>query len=138
MEYMFEGQQGGVTHIEFSKDGKYLYTGGRKVVNDMYMIMTITTTNYITMATTTTMYIIKTAVIIMLAWVGMRYRHTLLFCMVFCSLTFFQLYFPGIIIVFRWLMSNKLFALVLMHITTKWLMPLASQYLLLVLHNVQI
>ena len=31
MQFMFEGQQGGVTHIEFSKDGNYLFTGGRKV-----------------------------------------------------------------------------------------------------------
>ena len=28
---MFEGQQGGVTHIAFSPDGTKLYSGGRKV-----------------------------------------------------------------------------------------------------------
>ncbi|KAL7213182.1 hypothetical protein ACSBR2_015816 [Camellia fascicularis] len=28
--YILHGQQGGVTHVQFSKDGNYLYTGGRK------------------------------------------------------------------------------------------------------------
>ncbi|KAK4746412.1 hypothetical protein SAY87_012724 [Trapa incisa] len=28
--YVLHGQQGGVTHVMFSKDGNYLYTGGRK------------------------------------------------------------------------------------------------------------
>ncbi|XP_056171827.1 uncharacterized protein LOC115693487 isoform X6 [Syzygium oleosum] len=28
--YVLHGQQGGVTHVLFSKDGNYLYTGGRK------------------------------------------------------------------------------------------------------------
>ncbi|KAJ3676678.1 hypothetical protein LUZ60_004090 [Juncus effusus] len=28
--YVLHGQQGGVTHVQFSKDGNYLYTGGRK------------------------------------------------------------------------------------------------------------
>ncbi|KAF7851289.1 hypothetical protein BT93_L4149 [Corymbia citriodora subsp. variegata] len=28
--YILHGQQGGVTHVLFSKDGNYLYTGGRK------------------------------------------------------------------------------------------------------------
>ena len=28
---MFQGQQGGVTHIKFSPDGNKLFTGGRKV-----------------------------------------------------------------------------------------------------------
>ncbi|KAL3740411.1 hypothetical protein ACJRO7_021660 [Eucalyptus globulus] len=28
--YVLRGQQGGVTHVLFSKDGNYLYTGGRK------------------------------------------------------------------------------------------------------------
>ncbi|KAI7756400.1 hypothetical protein M8C21_011640 [Ambrosia artemisiifolia] len=28
--YVLHGQEGGVTHIQFSKDGNYLYTGGRK------------------------------------------------------------------------------------------------------------
>ena len=29
---MFQGQQGGVTHLKFSTDGSKLYSGGRKVV----------------------------------------------------------------------------------------------------------
>jgi WD40 repeat protein len=29
--YVLHGQEGGVTHVQFSKDGNYLYTGGRKV-----------------------------------------------------------------------------------------------------------
>uniref|UniRef100_A0A2P2KTV0 Uncharacterized protein n=1 Tax=Rhizophora mucronata TaxID=61149 RepID=A0A2P2KTV0_RHIMU len=29
--YVLHGQEGGITHIQFSKDGNYLYTGGRKV-----------------------------------------------------------------------------------------------------------
>ncbi|KAI8567533.1 hypothetical protein RHMOL_Rhmol02G0129900 [Rhododendron molle] len=29
--YILHGQEGGVTHVQFSKDGNYLYTGGRKV-----------------------------------------------------------------------------------------------------------
>lgn len=33
--YVLHGQQGGVTHVQFSKDGNYLYTGGRK---DPYII----------------------------------------------------------------------------------------------------
>ncbi|CAK9327401.1 unnamed protein product [Citrullus colocynthis] len=28
--YVLHGQEGGITHIQFSKDGNYLYTGGRK------------------------------------------------------------------------------------------------------------
>ncbi|XP_042520495.1 telomerase Cajal body protein 1 [Macadamia integrifolia] len=28
--YVLHGQEGGVTHVQFSKDGNYLYTGGRK------------------------------------------------------------------------------------------------------------
>ncbi|KAG5561490.1 hypothetical protein RHGRI_004515 [Rhododendron griersonianum] len=28
--YILHGQEGGVTHVQFSKDGNYLYTGGRK------------------------------------------------------------------------------------------------------------
>ncbi|KAL6992649.1 hypothetical protein U1Q18_010761 [Sarracenia purpurea var. burkii] len=28
--YILHGQDGGVTHVQFSKDGNYLYTGGRK------------------------------------------------------------------------------------------------------------
>ncbi|KAH7857946.1 hypothetical protein Vadar_018194 [Vaccinium darrowii] len=28
--YILRGQEGGVTHVQFSKDGNYLYTGGRK------------------------------------------------------------------------------------------------------------
>ncbi|KAL5730612.1 hypothetical protein ACHQM5_003413 [Ranunculus cassubicifolius] len=28
--YLLHGQEGGVTHVQFSKDGNYLYTGGRK------------------------------------------------------------------------------------------------------------
>ncbi|CAH1448409.1 unnamed protein product [Lactuca virosa] len=28
--YVLHGQDGGVTHVQFSKDGNYLYTGGRK------------------------------------------------------------------------------------------------------------
>ena len=31
MTAMFEGQSGGVTHVVFSKDGNYLFAGGRKV-----------------------------------------------------------------------------------------------------------
>ena len=34
MVCMFQGQQGGVTHILFSPDGTKLYSGGRKVFND--------------------------------------------------------------------------------------------------------
>ncbi|KAB1221888.1 Telomerase Cajal body protein 1 [Morella rubra] len=29
--YVLHGQEGGITHVQFSKDGNYLYTGGRKV-----------------------------------------------------------------------------------------------------------
>ena len=32
MVCVFEGQQGGVTHIAFSPDGTKLYSGGRKVM----------------------------------------------------------------------------------------------------------
>jgi len=28
---MYQGQQGGVTHVQFSPDGNMLFTGGRKV-----------------------------------------------------------------------------------------------------------
>ncbi|KAK0579046.1 hypothetical protein LWI29_020121 [Acer saccharum] len=28
--YILHGQEGGITHVQFSKDGNYLYTGGRK------------------------------------------------------------------------------------------------------------
>ncbi|KAF8411229.1 hypothetical protein HHK36_003775 [Tetracentron sinense] len=28
--YLLHGQEGGITHVQFSKDGNYLYTGGRK------------------------------------------------------------------------------------------------------------
>lgn len=28
--YVLHGQEGGITHVQFSKDGNYLYTGGRK------------------------------------------------------------------------------------------------------------
>eukprot|EP00258_Populus_trichocarpa_P039007 XP_024455026.1 telomerase Cajal body protein 1 isoform X1 [Populus trichocarpa] len=28
--YILYGQEGGITHVQFSKDGNYLYTGGRK------------------------------------------------------------------------------------------------------------
>ncbi|XP_031276764.1 telomerase Cajal body protein 1 [Pistacia vera] len=28
--YILHGQEGGITHLQFSKDGNYLYTGGRK------------------------------------------------------------------------------------------------------------
>ena len=31
MEFMFQGQVGGVTHVAFSPDGTRLYSGGRKV-----------------------------------------------------------------------------------------------------------
>lgn len=31
MLFMFQGQQGGVTHLKFSSDGTKLYSGGRKV-----------------------------------------------------------------------------------------------------------
>jgi len=31
MMCMYQGQQGGVTHIRFSPDGNLLFTGGRKV-----------------------------------------------------------------------------------------------------------
>jgi len=31
MMCMYQGQQGGVTHIKFSPDGNLLFTGGRKV-----------------------------------------------------------------------------------------------------------
>jgi len=31
MTTMFEGQTGGITHLAFSKDGNYLFAGGRKV-----------------------------------------------------------------------------------------------------------
>ena len=31
MTAMFEGQSGGITHVSFSKDGNYLFAGGRKV-----------------------------------------------------------------------------------------------------------
>ncbi|CAN1180975.1 Telomerase Cajal body protein 1 [Linum perenne] len=29
--YLLHGQEGGITHVNFSNDGNYLYTGGRKV-----------------------------------------------------------------------------------------------------------
>ncbi|CAN1180974.1 Telomerase Cajal body protein 1 [Linum perenne] len=28
--YLLHGQEGGITHVNFSNDGNYLYTGGRK------------------------------------------------------------------------------------------------------------
>ncbi|XP_021902199.1 telomerase Cajal body protein 1 [Carica papaya] len=33
--YVLHGQEGGVTHVQFSRDGNYLYTGGRK---DPYLL----------------------------------------------------------------------------------------------------
>ncbi|XP_043817277.1 telomerase Cajal body protein 1-like isoform X6 [Manihot esculenta] len=29
--YVLHGQEGGITHVQFSKDGNYLYTGARKI-----------------------------------------------------------------------------------------------------------
>lgn len=35
--FVFEGQQGGVTHIAFSPDGTKLFSGGRKVNFNIYI-----------------------------------------------------------------------------------------------------
>lgn len=37
--FVFEGQQGGVTHIAFSPDGTKLFSGGRKVNNLMIVVI---------------------------------------------------------------------------------------------------
>lgn len=39
--FVFEGQQGGVTHIAFSPDGTKLFSGGRKVNNLMIAVIPI-------------------------------------------------------------------------------------------------
>jgi WD40 repeat protein len=36
--YVLHGQLGGVTQVLFSKDGNYLYTGGRKVTNTRVLL----------------------------------------------------------------------------------------------------
>ena len=38
---MFQGQLGGVTHLMFSPDGTRLYSGGRKVEQDLHHILYI-------------------------------------------------------------------------------------------------